>query len=142
VSKGYVKVRRLERRKLMYLITPEGVALRARLTVDYIEQSMLLYRNTRQRVRELLQQARKLGYNQVWLDTGAAPAANPAADLEDVCRLTCLEQGVTLLAAPSGEAPALALRGMKVSLRLPGAAPEGGQAEETESQARRGEAQV
>ncbi|HNS37567.1 MAG TPA: winged helix-turn-helix transcriptional regulator, partial [Anaerolineaceae bacterium] len=33
VDKGYVKVRRIERRKFRYLITPEGVALRARLTV-------------------------------------------------------------------------------------------------------------
>ena len=40
VDKGYVKVRRIERRKFRYLITPEGVALRARLTVDYIQTSL------------------------------------------------------------------------------------------------------
>ncbi|MCK5635025.1 MAG: winged helix-turn-helix transcriptional regulator, partial [Anaerolineales bacterium] len=37
VAKGYVKVKRAERRKLRYLITPEGLALRASLTVNYIE---------------------------------------------------------------------------------------------------------
>ena len=36
VSKGYVKVKRAQRRKLRYIITPEGLALRARLTVNYI----------------------------------------------------------------------------------------------------------
>src|SRR5512139_4106661 len=54
VSKGYVKVKRAQRRKLRYIITPEGLALRARLTVNYIEASMDLYRRTRQHVRELL----------------------------------------------------------------------------------------
>ena len=29
VSKGYVKVKRAQRRKLRYIITPEGIALRA-----------------------------------------------------------------------------------------------------------------
>src|SRR5512145_899343 len=58
VAKGYVKVKRAERRKLRYIITPEGIAFRARLTIDYIEQSMLLYRRTRQKVRELLGEVR------------------------------------------------------------------------------------
>ena len=47
VSKGYVKVQRAERKKLRYIITPEGIAFRARLTVNYIEQSMHLYRLVR-----------------------------------------------------------------------------------------------
>ena len=45
IAKGYVKVKRAERRKLRYIITPEGITFRARLTIDYIEQSFLLYRN-------------------------------------------------------------------------------------------------
>ena len=47
ISKGYVKVKRAERRKLRYFITPEGLALRARLTVGYVEDSMKLYRESR-----------------------------------------------------------------------------------------------
>ena len=34
VAKGYVKVKRAERKKLRYIITPEGIALRARLPVE------------------------------------------------------------------------------------------------------------
>lgn len=40
ISKGYVKVRRAQRKKLRYIITPEGIALRANLTVDYIKTSL------------------------------------------------------------------------------------------------------
>ncbi len=62
IDKGYVKVKRAERRKLRYIITPEGIALRARLTVDYVEQQFLLYRNTRQRVKEHVEKIRQAGF--------------------------------------------------------------------------------
>ncbi len=89
VSKGYVKVKRAQRRKLRYIITPEGIALRARLTVNYIETSMDLYRRTRQRVRELLTQVRQAGFDRVLIDG--------EGDIADICRLTCLEQGIRVV---------------------------------------------
>jgi DNA-binding CsgD family transcriptional regulator len=49
IAKGYLKASRLERRKLRYIITPEGLALRARLTLDYIQSSFRLYRLVRER---------------------------------------------------------------------------------------------
>src|SRR5512147_2481846 len=67
ISKGYIKVKRATRRKLRYIITPEGIAFRALLTVDYIEQSLLLYRRTRQRVSELLTEVKSSGYDRVMI---------------------------------------------------------------------------
>ena len=81
VAKGYVKVKRAQRRKLRYIITPEGLAFRARLTVNYIETSMHLYRRTRLRVRELLAEVKEAGYRQVIIDG--------EGDIADICRLTC-----------------------------------------------------
>src|SRR5512144_1479399 len=52
IAKGAVKVSRAERKKLRYIITPEGIALRARLAVNYVETSLSLYHKTRQRVKE------------------------------------------------------------------------------------------
>ena len=89
VAKGYVKVRRAQRRKLRYIITPEGLALRAHLTVNYIETSMRLYRRTRQQVIELLNQVTEKGYKQI--------AIEGEGDIADICRLTCLEQGVQVI---------------------------------------------
>jgi len=88
ISKGYVKVKRAERRKLRYIITPEGLALRARLTVNYVEASMELYRQTRQEAQELLALAKRQGFTTVRIEG--------AGDIADVCRLTCLEQGLEL----------------------------------------------
>lgn len=108
IAKGYVKVKRAERRKLRYIITPEGIAFRARLTVDYIEQSMLLYRRTRQHVREILVEVKRHGYDCVNISGDG--------DIADICRLTCLEQGIRVVDQP--DVPVLEARGMKVFLHL------------------------
>jgi DNA-binding MarR family transcriptional regulator len=109
IAKGYIKVKRAERRKLRYIITPEGIALRARLTIDYIEQSMLLYRHCRQRVRNLLLEVKRNGCDSVRIDG--------EGDIADICRLTCLEQGVRVVEGDM--APVLQVRGIKVHLALP-----------------------
>jgi DNA-binding MarR family transcriptional regulator len=108
ISKGYVKVKRAQRRKLRYIITPEGIAFRARLTINYIDQSMRLYRRVRQRVRELLVEVEQAGYNQVRIQG--------EGDIADICRLTCLEQGIHIV-EDSG-APIMEVRGLKVHLLL------------------------
>jgi DNA-binding MarR family transcriptional regulator len=108
VAKGYVKVKRAQRRKLRYIITPEGIAFRARLTINYIETSMRLYRRTRLRVRELLAEVKLAGYDQVCI--------RGEGDIADICRLTCLEQGIAVV--EGGEVPVLEVYGTKVHLLL------------------------
>jgi DNA-binding MarR family transcriptional regulator len=114
VAKGYVKVKRAQRRKLRYIITPEGLAFRARLTVNYIETSMNLYRRIRQRVRELIAEVKAAGYDQVYIAG--------EGDIADICRLTCLEQAVRLADQTDGATPVLPVievYGMKVQLHMP-----------------------
>jgi len=106
IDKGYVKAKRAQRKKLRYIITPEGLAFRARLTVNYIENSMHLYRRTRNRVQELLAEVRAMGYDSVQITSDG--------DLAEICRLTCLEQGVKV--ADDSDLPALEVRGWKVYL--------------------------
>jgi len=133
VSKGYIKVKRAQRRKLRYIITPEGIALRARLTVNYIETTMELYRRTRLRVNEALLQVKQAGFDSVYILGDG--------DIADICRLTCLEQSVRVLDHNSGhevysaasdsleysdnlstdiEIPTLEVRGTKVILKMKG----------------------
>jgi DNA-binding MarR family transcriptional regulator len=104
VSKGYVKVKRAERRKLRYIITPEGIALRARLTVDFVEQQFNLYRRVRQRVKEAVDQAHAEGVTRIRI--------SGEGDVADICRLTCIERGLSIVDDPS--APTLEVRGLKV----------------------------
>lgn len=108
VSKGYVKAKRAQRKKLRYIITPQGIALRARLTIQYIENQMRLYRETRQMVKELLAEVRAEGFHQV----------NVIGDSEiaDVCKLTCLEQGFEVVNLDN--IPVLEVLGYSVKLHL------------------------
>jgi DNA-binding MarR family transcriptional regulator len=106
VSKGYVKVMRAERRKLLYIITPEGLALRARLAVDYVEQQFNLYRRVRLKVKEFVEQVKARGYERVRL-VGEG-------DVADICRLTCLEQGMLISDDPG--LPTLEVRGLGIVL--------------------------
>jgi DNA-binding MarR family transcriptional regulator len=101
VAKGYVKVKRAERRKLRYIITPEGLALRAKLTVAYVENSLALYRKTRDQARRVLSEAKRQGHTAV--------SIAGKGDIADICRLTCLEMGVKVLDAHDGQ-PAGVLR--------------------------------
>lgn len=108
IAKGYVKVQRAERKKLRYIITPEGIALRARLTVNYIERSFDLYRKTRQRVKEHLDTVRAAGQNRV--------RVIGEGDVADICKLSCIEQGFSVV--QDADAPALEVKGFKVVLNM------------------------
>lgn len=108
ISKGYVKVKRAERKKLRYIITPEGIALRARLAIDYVEHSLSLYRKTRQRVSEHLKKVESEGYRKVRI--------LGRGDVADICRLTCLEHGIEVV--NDKDVPALQVEGFKVQLRM------------------------
>ena len=120
IAKGYVKVKRAERRKLRYIITPEGITFRAHLTIDYIEQSFLLYRNIRKRVHELLQEVKQAGYDHVRIESEADSSdrklSTQTNDIVDICRLTCLEQGIDI--TQNQAAPILVVNGVKVTLNI------------------------
>ena len=120
IAKGYVKVKRAERRKLRYIITPEGLAFRAHLTIDYIEQSFLLYRNIRKRVRELLAEVKRAGFDHVRIESETtldeSSLSSRSNDIADICRLTCLEQGITI--SQDSTSPTLVVHGMKVTLQM------------------------
>jgi predicted ArsR family transcriptional regulator len=107
IAKGYVKATRAQRKKLRYIITPEGIALRARLTVNYIENSMDLYRRTRKRVNEHLEKVQAMGYEEIRLVGDG--------DIAEICRLTCLEQGIKIV--DKSDLPVLEVRGWKVFLK-------------------------
>lgn len=115
VAKGYVKVKRAQRRKLRYLITSQGLSRRARLTVNYIEHSMQLYRKTRARVQQLVNEVRAAGFEGVHIDK----FNGDPEDIADICKLTCLEHGLALL--KEGEpGPVLRVHGHKVQLEWDG----------------------
>ena len=109
VAKGYVKVKRMQRKKLRYLLTAEGIALRASLTVKYIENSFSLYNLVRQRTRNVLDDLRSFGMDSVRIEGDG--------EVAEVCLLTCLEQGIQVNEELTSAV--IAIDGLKLALKLP-----------------------
>ena len=83
ITKGYIRAKQLQRRRLKYIITPAGLALRSKLAMDSLQYSMRLYRETRRQAKALILAARRKGC------TAVAIVGN--GDLAEIAKLTCLE---------------------------------------------------
>lgn len=91
IKKGYIKTKQLERRNLKYFVTPAGLALKARLTKEYMDGSLRVYRELRESALETLGRVDEAGYESVALEGDG----EDAGEAMEIFRLTCLEQGVT-----------------------------------------------
>jgi DNA-binding MarR family transcriptional regulator len=56
VHKGYIKCVNVQANRISYLITPRGIAEKARLTYEFMEYSLHLYSEVRQHLRAVLQE--------------------------------------------------------------------------------------
>lgn len=112
ISKGYVRIRKMQRRRLLYLITPRGIAEKSRLGILYVQASLHFYRETRAQAIQLLNQARDAGYVEVGVEGNG--------DLVEICRLTCLEQGLQMVRSLNGNSlPVLRADGTQLKLSMP-----------------------
>lgn len=112
IEKGYVKIQHCEKRKLKYIITPDGFALQAKLTLDYIHTSFELYRLIRSRMNDVLDTCIRHSYQSIYIDG--------IGDIHDICRLTCMERGVRSLEDPDVNYPSVKIDGLKLFYRDPG----------------------
>jgi DNA-binding MarR family transcriptional regulator len=111
MRKGYVKAKQMERRRLKYFVTPTGLALKARLTKEYMEVSLRVYRELRQAARETLARVHDSGHAKVKVD-GKGEAM-------DIFRLTCLEEGVGIERNPSAPLPEVWAEGTRFVVEWP-----------------------
>src|SRR5438445_1053542 len=56
VRKSYIKCVNVQSNRISYLITPRGIAEKARLTYEFMNYSLHLYGEVRQHLREVLQE--------------------------------------------------------------------------------------
>ncbi len=111
VEKGCIKIQRCERRKLKYIITPEGVTLRGRLLLDYIHSSMELYRLIRERMNHVLDSCVNF--------PGRSMNIDGEGEIAEICRLTCMERGWEAVSGSGNDIPRLEIDGLKLFLALP-----------------------
>jgi DNA-binding MarR family transcriptional regulator len=111
VNKGYIKVKQMERRRLRYLLTPQGVSEKARLTSKFMQMSLHWYRVTREDTRNFLSEVKQAGYDRVYIQGDG--------DLAEIIALTCLEQQVTVSDALNPLLPTFRVDGLRVKLDWP-----------------------
>ena len=67
VKKGYVKIAGTKRSRIRYLITPQGILEKSRLTYEFIQYSLQLYSRVRHSLRQQLALLAQTGHRRVLL---------------------------------------------------------------------------
>ncbi len=111
VKKGYVKVTRLQRRRLRYLLTPQGITEKSRLTASFLQASLKWYRLTRETTKRHLESVRAAGFSEVCIQGDG--------DLAEIVYLTCLEAGITVLPEINPAYPVFRIVELHTQLELP-----------------------
>jgi DNA-binding MarR family transcriptional regulator len=65
IRKGYIKCINLQSNRLLYLITPQGIAEKSRLTYEFMDYSLHLYRDVRRHLTEVLRPCREDGARRI-----------------------------------------------------------------------------
>ncbi len=88
VSRGWVKVSHLNRTRLQYDLTPEGMAVFAERALQYAKDSLRVYQSFRQQAKAVVARLKAEGVSRVHLDG--------EDEIMDILRLTCIEAGLSL----------------------------------------------
>jgi DNA-binding MarR family transcriptional regulator len=94
IRRGWIKVSHLDRTRLKYDLTPEGMAVFTQRALFYARDSLKVYGNFRQKAKALVGELKQQGIDGVYIEGND--------ELIDILRLTCIESGVHLLDSPDG----------------------------------------
>jgi hypothetical protein len=92
VQRGWVKVSHLDRTRLKYDLTSEGMAVFTQRALFYARDSLKVYSNVRSKAKNLVGQLTEQKIKQVYLDGNDA--------MMDIMRLTCIEGGISVSDQP------------------------------------------
>ena len=88
-KKGYIKISGTKRSRIRYLITPQGILEKSRLTYEFVQYSLQLYRRMRVFLREQLTAVAKAGHRRILLCG--------TSELAEIAFLTIHEMGLEFI---------------------------------------------
>jgi DNA-binding MarR family transcriptional regulator len=92
ISRGYIKATRMDRTRLRYNMTAEGIAAFRRNATQYVKDSLKVYHLLRQEAKSVIAELKSQGIQSIYIE---------GADQElDIFRLSCLESGIALDETP------------------------------------------
>lgn len=92
INRGYVKISHLDRTRLKYDLTREGMQVLKQRAMQYARDSLGVYREFRRKAIAVAQELTAKGINHVYLDGDD--------EMMDILRLTCIEAGIVLESMP------------------------------------------
>jgi DNA-binding MarR family transcriptional regulator len=108
VHKGYIKCVNLQSNRILYLITPIGIAEKTRLTYEFMQYSLHLYGEVRRHLRDVLRPLVNAGRDRI-----AIYGTGEAAELAYLSLKELASEPVAILSA-NGEEEFLGMRVMDV----------------------------
>jgi predicted transcriptional regulator len=93
VKRGYVKVSHLDRTRLQYDLTTEGMAVFTERAMQYAKDSLKIYKSYRQKAQSIVSELQAKGVSQVYLE-------DSDNEIMDILRLSCIEAGLSLSDIP------------------------------------------
>jgi len=94
IKRGYVKVSHLDRTRLKYDLTPEGMSVFTERAMQYAKDSLKIYKSFRQKAKQIVSELQKKNISRVYLEGDD--------EIMDILRLTCIEAGISLDATSDG----------------------------------------
>jgi DNA-binding MarR family transcriptional regulator len=95
IHRGWVKVSHLDRTRLKYDLTPDGMAVFTERALLYARDSLKVYSDFRKKAKALVTELQQKKIGQVYLEGEDDEAL-------DILRLTCIEAGIRLSRTPNG----------------------------------------
>jgi|GEM_PF-471795 len=95
IHRGWVKVSHLDRTRLKYDITPDGMAVFTQRALLYARDSLKVYGDFRKKAKALVAELQQKNISDVYLEGEDDEAL-------DILRLTCIEAGIHLSGTPNG----------------------------------------
>ncbi len=106
IQRGWIKVSHLDRTRLKYDLTNEGMRVFSQRALLYARDSLRVYGDLRQKAKLLVEELKHRGVGEVYL-TGDD-------EMVDILRLTCIESGLSLSSTPNDVILRPAGRGFEV----------------------------
>jgi DNA-binding MarR family transcriptional regulator len=94
IQRGWIKVSHLDRTRLKYDLTNEGMLVFTQRAVLYARDSLKVYGELRNEAKALVADLKVKGIGEVYL--------HGDDEIIDILRLTCIESGIAIGASPDG----------------------------------------
>lgn len=112
IHRGWVKVSHLDRTRLKYDLTSEGMKVFTQRALSYARDSLKVYGTFREKAKALVAELKEKGVQSVYL--------NGDDQTMDILRLTCIEAGIQISDIPDECILESTVQGYQVALRKKG----------------------